>query len=151
MTKSAVTKPWTTLAARLLLPAVLAWVPLAQAGVVTIDQTESFSLGGATSATLRLNEFDGSLGVLTSIAVSFEASSFQSIMEKVDCENSPSDCSVLVSAASGVSLDPFVSGEIQLSGQDSDTTSLSCRVDAGDVGGCGVRAFSSIIDPALNI
>jgi hypothetical protein len=68
MSKTAVTKTLIALAARLLLPALLAWAPLAQAGQVT--QTRDISSPGF----LTLDEFDGSLGVLQSVSISFDAS-----------------------------------------------------------------------------
>lgn len=143
MLKTAITKTQAALAA-LLLPALLSWVPVVQAGPLTVQQTQSFNIPGALSATLALNEFDGSLGVLTGVAVSFTAESSQTFDQLVDCRQSRFDCEVLPGLNSRVSLSLFSRGDIQLSGLDSDAFNVPCRVKAGDVFRCSARRVSNI-------
>lgn len=141
MPKTVTLKTWV---ARLLLPALLTWVPVAQAGLLTVQQTRSFNTPGALSATLSLNEFDGSLGVLTAVAVSFSAESSQTFDQLVDCRQNQFDCEVFPGLNSRVSLSPFSRGDVQLNGLDSDAFNVPCRVRVGTVFRCTARRVSNI-------
>ena len=118
MSKTATTKTLTALAARLLLPALLAWAPLAQAELVT--QTRGISTPGFVT----LDEFDGSLGVLQSVSISFDASVSRTV--RYSCTGT-----VPCTFGNTVYLDlvSFSVGTISLAA--SDNGALSARCPAG--------------------
>jgi hypothetical protein len=145
MSKTAATKTLAVLAASLLLPTLLAWAPLAQAGPVTISQMRNFSASGATIATLAMNEFDGSLGVLTSVALSFDAESSQLNVLTFPCSSTnPERCFFRIGSDSGISLNTFVRGDILLNGSDTDSDINTCRADPGQTVTCSSSVSSRI-------
>lgn len=139
MSSTIAPKTVAALAGKWLLPALLAWAPLAQAGLVTISQTESFDLPGSTTATLTLNEFDGSVGLLTEVSIVFKATSGNTNEIVIDCSAGTNPCEGSVGADASASLGRFDVGTISLGGfRQGKGAETECVVQAGQRKPCRV-------------
>lgn len=126
--------------------ALLLWAPRSQAA--TVSQTLTGSASGPLA--LTFDHFDASLGDLESVTVELSASATGQPSITLSCGDLP--CTRFAFFGMGQTLQPFTQGTIELSGTDTDSTSISCLALSGRTNVCAASLSTSLsrFDQALD-